>query len=61
MGMKVRYMQLLMDELREVWEPGVIAYDHSMLFAKRHFTSRVGLITTIADYPGVGLLPGYAH
>lgn len=55
------YMQPLLEELKSVWDPGTTAYDHSMPIGHRRFTLRVGIITTIGDYPRLGMIFGCAH
>lgn len=55
------YMQPLLEELKEVWEPCTIAYDHCMHVGEGHFTLRVGVMTTIGDYLGLGMISRCAH
>ena len=61
-GIKIDlYMQPWLEELKEVWEPGTIAYDHCMHVGEGPFTLRVGVMTTIGDYPGLGMISRRAH
>ena len=48
-------MQPSLEELG-VWEHGTFAYDHSMHVGERNFTLRVGIMTTIGDYPGPSMI-----
>ena len=50
------YMQPLIDELRELWTPGVLAYD---VVGRENFILRAALMWTINDFPAYGMLSGW--
>jgi Transposase family tnp2 len=50
------YLQPLIEELKELWEEGMVTYDASL---DEIFTLRVALLWTISDFPGYGYLSGY--
>ena len=56
------YMKPVIDQLKQLWWPGVWADDHSIPpELTRRFRLRACLMWTINDWPGYGLLSGMAH
>jgi hypothetical protein len=55
------YLQPLIDELQELWQPGVPAWDLSKQPNDQLFNLRAMVIWTIHDYPRYGLLTGCAY
>jgi hypothetical protein len=55
------YLQPLIDELQELWQPGVPTWDLSKQPNDQFFNLRAMFIWTIHDYPGYGLLSGCAY
>jgi hypothetical protein len=55
------YLQPLIDELQELWQPGVPAWDLSKQPNDQLFNLWAMVIWTIHDYPGYGLLSGCAY
>ncbi|XP_021767822.1 uncharacterized protein LOC110732212 [Chenopodium quinoa] len=51
------YMQLLIEELKQLWEVGAHTYDISM---KRNFNLRAAILWTVSDFPAYGMLSGWA-
>ena len=55
------YLQLLVDELKELWD-GIIVYDVSRtIVAERTFTLYGICAYTTHDYPGLGVCSGKLH
>jgi Transposase family tnp2 len=50
------YLQPLIEELKELWEEGMVTYDASL---DEIFTLRVALLWTISDFSGYEYLSGY--
>jgi hypothetical protein len=55
------YLQPLIDELQELWQPGVLAWDLSKQPNDQLFNLRAMVIWTINDYPRNGLFSGCAY
>jgi DNA-directed RNA polymerase subunit RPC12/RpoP len=55
------YLQPLIDELQELWQPNVLAWDISKQPNDQLFNLRAMVIWTIHDYQGHGLLSGCAY
>ncbi|XP_020262677.1 uncharacterized protein LOC109838663 [Asparagus officinalis] len=51
------YLQPLIDELKELWEVGLLTYDASI---KQSFKLRVALLWTVSDFPGYAMLSGWS-
>ncbi|XP_071688269.1 uncharacterized protein [Rutidosis leptorrhynchoides] len=51
------YMRPLVDELKELWDTGVMTYDSS---TKTNFYMRAGLLWTISDFPAYANLSGWS-
>ena len=51
------YLRPLIDELKMLWNDGVVTYDASR---KQNFTMKVGLLWTISDFPAYGMLSGWS-
>jgi len=51
------FLQPLIQELKELWNVGVPAYDIS---TKQNFTLKAVLIWTISDFPSYGMLSGWS-
>ncbi|XP_020249217.1 uncharacterized protein LOC109826604 [Asparagus officinalis] len=51
------YLQPLIDELKELWEVGLLTYDASI---KQSFKLRVALLWTVSDFPGYTMLSGWS-
>ncbi|XP_020245141.1 uncharacterized protein LOC109823267 [Asparagus officinalis] len=51
------YLQPLIDELKELWEVGLLTYDASI---KQSFKLRVALLWTVSDFPGYPMLSGWS-
>lgn len=49
------FMRPLIDELQMLWSTGVCTYDR---YSKSCFTMRVAVLSTISDFPGLGMLGG---
>ena len=49
-------MKPLVDELKKLWEEGVVTYD---AYCKEYFQIRATLLWTIHDYPGFGNVSGW--
>ncbi len=54
------YLQPLINELQELWQPGVPAWDLLKQPNDQLFNLRA-MVRTIHDYPGYGLLSGCAY
>jgi hypothetical protein len=54
------YMEPLVEELLELWS-GVPAFDITKEEGLCNFTLRAMLIWTIHDFPGYGIVGGFAH
>ncbi|CAH9127397.1 unnamed protein product [Cuscuta epithymum] len=50
------YLQPLIDELKCLWETGVVTYDVSL---KHNFVLKAALMWTISDFPAYGMLSGW--
>ncbi|KAL1371645.1 hypothetical protein AAHE18_01G148200 [Arachis hypogaea] len=50
------YLQPLIDELKLLWEDGVLTYD---IHSKSNFVMRAALLWTISDFPAYGMLSGW--
>ncbi|XP_052117681.1 uncharacterized protein LOC110281750 [Arachis duranensis] len=50
------YLQPLIDELKLLWEDGVLTYD---IHSKSNFVMRAALLCTINDFPAYGMLSGW--
>ncbi|XP_072079067.1 uncharacterized protein [Arachis hypogaea] len=50
------YLQPLIDELKLLWEDGVLTYD---IHSKSNFVMRAALLWTINDFPAYGMLSGW--
>jgi hypothetical protein len=55
------YLQPFIDELQELWQPSVLAWDFSKQPNDQLFNLWAMVIWTIHDYPGYGLLSGCAY
>ncbi|PKU63659.1 Retrovirus-related Pol polyprotein from transposon TNT 1-94 [Dendrobium catenatum] len=51
------YLQPLIDDLKLLWEEGVLTYDISI---KQNFLLRAALLWTIGDFPAYGMLSGWS-
>ena len=51
------FLQLLIAELKELWDVGILAYDIS---TKQNFQLRVALMWTISDFFGYAMLLGWS-
>jgi len=51
------YLQPLIDELKLLWNEGVLTYDISK---KQNFMMKVTLMCTIKDFPAYGMLSGWS-
>ena len=51
------YLQPLIDELKYLWEEGVLTYD---IARKQNFMMRAALMWTINDFPAYGMLSGWS-
>ncbi|XP_072087173.1 uncharacterized protein [Arachis hypogaea] len=51
------YLQPLIDELKELWDEGVLTYD---IHSKRNFQLKAALMWTINDFPTYGMLSGWS-
>ncbi|KAL1321193.1 hypothetical protein AAHE18_14G110700 [Arachis hypogaea] len=51
------YLQPLIDELKELWDEGVLTYD---IHSKRNFQLKAALMWTINDFPAYGMLSGWS-
>ncbi|CAM8989118.1 unnamed protein product [Rhodiola kirilowii] len=49
------FMRPLIDELKMLWNTGVATFDH---FSGSSFNIKVAVISTISDFPGLGMLGG---
>ena len=54
------YLEPLVEELLQLWE-GVEAYDVIKEIGDRAFRLRAMLLWTIHDFPGYGIVGGFAH
>ncbi|CAH9108629.1 unnamed protein product [Cuscuta epithymum] len=50
------YLQPLIDELKSLWEIGVVTYDVSL---KQNFVMKASLMWIISDFPAYGMLSGW--
>ena len=56
------YMKPVIDQLKQLWWPGVLANDHNIPpELTRRFKLRGCLMWTINDWPGFGLISGMVH
>ena len=51
------YLRPLIDELKDLWDDGVLTYDSH---AKQNFIMRAALMWTISDFPAYGMLSGWS-
>ncbi|XP_025653186.1 uncharacterized protein [Arachis hypogaea] len=51
------HLQPLIDELKELWDEGVLTYD---IHSKRNFQLKAALMWTINDFPAYGMLSGWS-
>ena len=51
------YLQSLINELKLLWNDGVLTYDISL---KDNFMMRAALLWTINDFPAYGMLSGWS-
>ncbi|XP_039115770.1 uncharacterized protein LOC120251277 [Dioscorea cayenensis subsp. rotundata] len=49
------FLRPLIDELKQLWNDGILTYD---AFKKQNFTMRASLLWTINDFPAYGMLSG---
>ncbi|CAM8982469.1 unnamed protein product [Rhodiola kirilowii] len=49
------FMRPLIDELKMLWNTGVVTFDH---FSGSSFNMKEAVISTISDFPGLGMLGG---
>lgn len=51
------YLQPLIDDLKQLWEEGIVTYDS---YRKQNFKMRAALLWTISDYPALADLSGWS-
>ena len=51
------FLQLLIAELKKLWDVGILAYDIS---TEQNFHLRAALMWTINDFPGYAMLSGWS-
>nr|KAJ0190893.1 hypothetical protein LSAT_V11C800416210 [Lactuca sativa] len=51
------FLEPVIDELKQLWEEGVLTYDVSL---RQNFQMRAALMWTISDFPAYGMLSGWS-